>query len=385
MKVLIFRSRRLSYDSSWYFMEMFARGMRSLGVEVTVFELGQDLEKQEQELKTLTRQQFDGIFDVNSVLPSVLLDEKYYPDYFDAPFYELIVDHPLHVHPSLNKPLKNHRVICLDRYHKEYIETYYPHIQKVYVMPFGGIPAEEFGEVSPTTGQEKIQLLFPGTYTPLSYYEQQLDSMGDSCLELAKEVLMEYRGGCKLPIDQLFRQMGNTDDTLFTMQMYKERHVDRYVREWYRENLIQMLLKRGIVLDVSGFRWEMYEGEGKEYLRVHPPCSYPQQLALLRSSKVVLNCQPFFWDGPHDRILNAMCNQSVALTDSCEFLEREFVPDKELLVYDRNQPEEFADMVEEWLQKPQVLEEIAWNGYKSASKNHTWYRRVEVLLREIHQ
>ena len=92
--------------------------MKRQGISVRPFLLSEDIAGQEEELRALTREHFDGIFDINSRLPKVMLDDRYYLDYFDAPFFHMIIDHPMHLHYSLQIPLRNYYVLCLDRYHQ---------------------------------------------------------------------------------------------------------------------------------------------------------------------------------------------------------------------------------------------------------------------------
>ena len=91
MRVLVFESKRLGYDSSWCFAEMICRGLEQCGVSVKRFILEEDIAGQERELRKLTEEHFDGMIDINSLLPHVLLDDRYFPDYFDAPFFQFIV------------------------------------------------------------------------------------------------------------------------------------------------------------------------------------------------------------------------------------------------------------------------------------------------------
>lgn len=404
MNFLVFQSKRLSYDSSWCFMEMLRRALEHLGAQVVVFPLEEEIESREKELLSLCSMDFDGIFDVNSILPSLKYGEEYYLNCFDAPFYQLIVDHPMHVHPSLMVPLKNHVVLCLDRQHKEYLQKQYPHLKKVYYMPFAGIPAEEFltGELdSPDKEADRLlqvnkgkscvlpmearpyNILFPGTYTPLDYFWQQMDAHGDYYSEIAEEILREYRQGGTEAIDVLYREKAGSDGDFFAMKMYKARFVDRYIRQWYREQVLRALLRQKITVDVVGMRWEMYQGEGREYLRIHEPCTYAGQLSMLAQSKLVLNVQPLFQDGPHDRVMNAMMNRSVPVTDSCCFLEEQFICGRELYIYDRNQPDIMAEWVRSALKDVPALEDMAENAFKKVSEGHTWYSRVAALWHDI--
>lgn len=384
MRVLVFESKRLGYASSWCFAEMICRGLELCGVSVKRFSLEEDIAGQEQELKKLTGEQFDGIIDINSLLPHVVLDDKYFLDYFDAPFFHFIVDHPMHLHSSLVIPLKHYRVICLDYYHKEYLEHHYPHIEKVYVFPFGGISASEFTEEAPefvAMQDRKYDVLFPGTYTPSGYYRTQMEHASDFQYEIAQDILCQYRQGSRRPMEELFAEQ-TKDQDFFALQMYNARMIDRYIREWYREFVLNELLCAGIHVDVVGSRWELFRSGAPQNLHIHPPCSYPEQLMLLGQSRMVLNVQPLFWDGVHDRVVNAMANYSIALTDSCGFIEREFEEGKELLVYDKNNPGKVAHMVCELLQSPDKLEKMAVHA-KNAVSRHSWTAHIENFLESL--
>lgn len=383
MRILIFRSKRLSYDSSWCFAEMLCRSFRRQGCSVKLFLLSDDIAQQECELKNLTTEHFDAVFDINSMLPNVMLDDDYYLDLFDAPFYHMIVDHPMHVHYSLNIPLKNYHVLCLDRHHKKYIEQYYPHIKQVHFFPFGGIPASEFNPEAVTkkpAGDRQIDLLFPGTYTPLDYYRQQIEAISSEQWEMAQHMLSLMKSGCEKEIDELFRDEILPDTDFFPLKMYKSRLIDRYIREWYRQSILQRLLQAGIHIHVMGFRWEMFHPSAASGLTILPPCSYTRQLQVLSESKMILNIQPLFQDGPHDRIMNAMINHSVAVTDQCMYMKEYFTPQKDYIAYNKNDPEGAADQISILLKETDRLDEIIQNGCQKVSNMHSWEHRIKKLL-----
>ncbi len=383
MNLLLFESKRLSYDSSWYFMEMLRKGFENLGAKVTIFVL-EDLDRQEEELLALCQKRFDAVFDTNSALVSAKIDDSYYLDTFEAPFYHFIVDHPLHVHGALNVPLKDYHVICLDAYHKAYIEQYYSHIKNVIVMPFGGIDSREFTKKEFVPMEKRpIQILFPGTFTPLEYYRGQMDAHGEHYWEMTQEILKEYQQGSSKPIHQLFQEISQSDEDFFALKLHKARYIDKYIREWYRQRIINALLEKDVIVDVVGFRWEMYQGKNVKKLRKHSPCTYGEQIQMLGQSKMVLNVQPLFLDGVHDRVMNTMMNHSVAVTDSCEFLERNYIPEKEVVLFDKNAPEKMASWVAENAGKDMVLQEIQEKAYQKSKAHHSWYKRTENLMENI--
>lgn len=386
MKVLIFQSKRLSYDSSWCFAEMLCRSFRRQGISVKPFFLSEDIAGQEEELRALTMEHFDGIFDINSRLPNVMLDDRYYPDYFDAPFFHMIVDHPMHLHYSLQIPLQNYYVLCLDRYHREYIKAHYPHIKKVFFFPFAGIPASIFTpDISSgiPVKDRPVDLLFPGTYTPLDYYREQMENVSSDQWEMTEHILSEMRKGSTDTIDELYRREILPDTDFFPLKLHKSRLIDRYIREWYREEILHTLLEAGINVHVMGFRWEMFDTKYSSNLVIHPPCSYIEQLNALTKSKMTLNVQPLFQDGPHDRVMNAMMNRSAAVTDGCDYLSEHFKAGKDLIRYDKNKPEEAAQQILGLLKDIDRLEYIAENGYQRVLKTHTWDQRIQNFVRKI--
>ena len=377
MRVLIFETKRLSYDSSYYFMEMLRRGMERMGVEVTVCCL-EEVEQQEQELESFCGQHWDAVIDVNSILPRLKMDEAYYLDCLDAPFYHMIVDHPMHLHETLRIPLKRYYVVCLDRYHAEYLRRQYSHLSGVHCLGFAGIEAGEFADAAPVLPmkQRPIRLLFPGTFTPLSYYKEQMEAHTEGYAAVAQEILQAYHSGSRKPLEELFVEKTESDGEFLAMKMYKARYIDKYIREWYRQSIWKALLAQGVEMDVVGFRWEMVPGYSEKQLRRHKPCSYATQLQMLGQSRMVLNIQPSFMDGVHDRVMNAMLNRSVVVTDGCEYLEDHYDEEQEYLRFDRNRPEEMARRVRTLLEDTDRLEEIAENARKKASAHDTWYQRA---------
>lgn len=385
MKVLIFQSKRLSYDSSWCFAKMLCRSLKRQGISVRLFLLSEDIAGQEEELRALTLDHFDGIFDINSRLPNVMLDDRYYLDYFDAPFFHMIVDHPMHLHYSLQIPLQNYYVLCLDRYHQNYIKTYYPHIKEVIFFPFAGILAGDFTPDIPLNIPVKdrpVDLLFPGTYTPLGYYREQMENISNDQWEMTEHILSKMKQGSTGTIDELYRQEILPDTDFFPLKLHKSRLIDRYIREWYREEILQALLEAGIHVHVMGFRWEMYDTKHSSRLVLHPPCSYVEQLCALTESKMILNVQPLFQDGPHDRVMNAMMNRSVAITDSCDYLAEHFKAGEDLILYDKNNPQEAAQQISGLLKDADRLEMIAANGYQKTVQMHTWDQRIHNFVRK---
>ena len=97
---------------------------------------------------------------------------------------------------------------------------------------------------------------------------------------------------------------------------------------------------------------------------------------------MILNVQPLFQDGPHDRVMNAIMNRSVSITDSCDYLAEHFREGEDLILYDKNNPQEAAQQISGLLKDVDRLEMIAANGYQKTVQMHTWDQRIHNFVRK---
>lgn len=378
MKVLLFKIRGLCYNSSNIFIDELYNSFEKLGVNTEICCVD-NIEEESSVLEKYIGKTYDAVIDINSVLPAASYEDIPYPDLINAPFINLIVDHPMHLHPLLNISLKNNYVVCLDEMHKEYISKYYPNIKNVLVMPLGASKAAETIDFD----ERQYNILFPATYTPLAYFREQLDSMGDDYLSIADRILDMIEHGAKPDIPALFTLTTGTDNDFFALKMYKARYIDRYIREVHRQTILDKLLSMGLKIDALGHRWDMYDNKYKNNLNIHPACSYLDALNMIGNSKVVLNVQPLFITAPHDRIFNSMINGAVSLTNSADYLDKSYKPGQDYLLYDLYEPSLSIDRLFDTLNDCNCLKDISGSAYQNVYQNDTWNCRALTLYNFI--
>ena len=98
LKILVFETRKLCYDSSVTFTHELCKSLEKLGVEVELCQID-DIEKESSKLEQYIGKKYDAVIDMNSVLSAAIYNDEHYPDLIDAPFINFIVDHPMHLHP----------------------------------------------------------------------------------------------------------------------------------------------------------------------------------------------------------------------------------------------------------------------------------------------
>ena len=195
MKVLIFTTRQLCYNSGYYFAHRIGEELEKLGIECEYCEIpeyaipsagtqiaqpaienaGKSVDEEaEKMLESYIGKEYLAILDFNSKLPRLILDdESYYLDSIDAPFYNFILDHPLYHHSTLDCKLKNYYAFSIDENHCKYIQNFYPHIKAVYQVALGAenvISLENLQE-------KKKSILIMVTYRNPDIYMKQIYNM----------------------------------------------------------------------------------------------------------------------------------------------------------------------------------------------------------------
>ena len=374
--LLFFKLREVCYDSYLYFADSLMHELAALGYAITCFDNTKPLEQIEQ----FSGCHFDGIFDFNSNLPRIMTDsDEYFLDTIDGPFYDVILDHPLYHHDSLKIPLKDYHVICLDENHQHYIETNYPHIQSVDVLQMTGS-----GLSTPPAplAARKFDVLFTGTYTPLS---EIIDVIDRSPVFLRDNIhrlidCMKRDPGLTME-DALTRLAIDTKDEVilenFPLHMQAYFTVDSYLRAYYRQEVIRTLLDADIPILVCGHGWEDFSCRGIKNLQIGGSFAFQDTFRIMERSRILLNVMPLFKAGSHDRIYSSMLNGCVTVTDLSEWLTREF--QDELVTYDLAHLDALPGLITDLLSDPQKMQEIAASGYTTATSCHTWKNRAKAL------
>lgn len=381
MNFLIFEMRTVCYNSYLYFGDSLGSALTNLGHNVEYFKVDEnDLD----ELEKYCGKHYDALIDFNSDLPKALMDDdSFFLDHVDAPFFDIILDHPLYHHDSLKNKLSNFHVICLDEYHKNYIQKYYPHIKSVTVTPMTGELA--FGKEKIEWDQfenRKYDILFSGTYTAPARLEKAIKEMPDSIVETVYELIEMLKADNSLTIEEAVDTLSETeiydyinlDKPLHTQTFYL---ADAYVRCLNRKKLVEALDRCEHELHLFGALWEELP---LKHATIHRELPFNLTFTVFTKAKISVNIMPNFKAGSHDRVFSSQLNGAVSLTDPTILLQKEYKNKENILFFDLNNIAESTSIVDESLRDLDKLKKIAQAGYEVASKNHTWTEIAKKLL-----
>lgn len=384
MKFLIFEMKTVCYNSYLYFGDSLGNALTKLGHSVEYFKVDEDALD---DLEKYVGKSYDALIDFNSDLPRALMDDdSYFLDHVDAPFYDIILDHPLYHHDSLKNKLQNFHVVCLDAKHKDYILKYYPHIKSVDVTPMTGELA--FGQEHINWDEfenRPYDILFSGTYTDPTRLETSIHKMPEFLQENVYTLIDMMKADSSLTIEDAVDTLAeneiydyiNSDKPLHTQTFYL---ADAYVRCLNRKKLVQALDKCDKTIHIFGSLWEELELKNAE---IHREIPFNLTFTVFAKSKISVNIMPNFKAGSHDRVFSSQLNGSVSLTDPTTLLKKEYTDKDNILFFDLNDIDASTTIVNDSLKDLSNLKKIAQAGFEVASKNHTWTNIATIILNSI--
>ncbi len=384
MKILIFEMKTVCYNSYLYFGDSLGAALSKLGHTVEYFKIDEDALD---DLEKYIGSSFDALIDFNSDLPRALMDDdSYFLDHIDAPFFDIILDHPLYHHDTLKNQLKNFHVVCLDSRHKDYIVKYYPHIQSVSVTPMTGELA--FGQDSiDWSNWEKrpYDIIFSGTYTDPTRIETAIKKLPDLITQNVFELIDMMKADNSLTIEEAVDRLSenefydyiNSDKPLHTQVFYL---ADTYIRCLNRKKLVLALDNCGHKPHLFGGLWEELELKNAV---LHREIPFNLTFTVFAKSKISVNIQPNFKAGSHDRVFSAQLNGAASLTDPTTLLRQEYSDMNNILFYSLDDIEAVSEKVNSALLNPSELKKIAQEGYEIASQKHTWANIADIILKDL--
>lgn len=374
------------YDSTAVFLQEMAERMESMGWEVSILD-GRDVEGYDARRERVLQETFDVIFTVNGMLleeGSALgrqLLQKGEPVYCTY-----LMDHPFIHYERLKNEYPRIFVLSPDRAHVEYTDTYLKNIWGTAFLPHGGCS----GSKNRPYAQREIDISFMGSFVPsqevwkgFGRYPQQMRQLMEA---MAQWLVENPDQTLESAAHQIFGRYGvEVSEEQFPEVFCEFREVDRYVRSYFREQVIRTLTESGIRVDVYGDGWEKFPAQARDYLAIHPAVGYEESLDVIGNTKISLNVMPWFKDGSHDRVFTAMMCGAVCLTDGSRYLEEVLQETENVYFYSLKGLKYLPKKVQRILDDGEMSARVAGNGRKEALDFHTWEKRADEVIDYLEQ
>lgn len=310
----------------------------------------------------------------NNVGINILTNDRFYWDVKQVKLYNILVDPPQWFTNVFDWKIKSMETVVVDRQHCEFIHKYYPE-QKCFFLPHGGIRLAR--EDVPYRERRMEVAYFANNKTSVS--------LGTDLERMIYDLLVKYPDMSMDGIYDLFLQ-----DQEFNFDLIQERELLELlyentfyaVKEFFQKKIITAIAGAGIDLHIFGANWECFEGEFPDNVTFHGEITPKECIESMKESKIILNVQPWFKDGAHERIFNAMLNGAVCFTDESTYLKERFQDMENIVFYRLDHLDALADKLKMLLGHPLLAEKIIANQKKAAAQD-TWRDRLnEILIRE---
>lgn len=373
-KIIIFES---SIDSLRTFARLMAEGFKEIGYQVLMADMENTAETAKEVYEFAEYGKTSALFFNQTGLNLLTENGDSIWNELDVDCYNYIVDHPMYYHAAIIFPIRRLTFLCVDKYHQEYIQRFYPGQVRSFFLPLAGIPSIK--ETIPFE-ERSMDILFTGEYMIDNNVEYHLHGLEKGVRQLWLECFELLCSKTYLTLEQgveyCLKKMGielPEEDLRDTIRLFQD--MDGMLRSRMRGEVIRTLANAGIKVHVYGGGWQFLDCR-QENLIVHDRIPFDETIPLMADARIILNVMPWFKYGAHDRIYSAMLNGGVCLTDGSEYLDRTITDGKEVLFYSLDQLEELPDKVENYLQKTEDLKGIAHRGYLYAKDSQTWQYRA---------
>ncbi len=303
------------------------------------------------------------------------------------PCINLFVDHPYWYHNILMRMPANGIALCIDRNHMNYVHRFYPNIGSNGFLAHGGTLI--CPNPAPVAGR-RIDILYAGSLLA-DHIPAQIDFSGwnfpaQQIWDRSVERLMAHpedtveavleqellRAGICLSDEELRRFISTCSP------------IERVVSSRYRERIVRSIAQAGIRMELYGDGWGNCDWISLPNVHYGGRVSPGEILSMMQESKLVLNTLPWFKEGSHERVFNAMLAGAAAVSETSGYLEEVLSPEA-WISFDLTEkslsalPQRIAGL----LADESRLQEIASAGYELALASHTWEARAEELHRDL--
>lgn len=372
MLIGLLKSTEICYNSLNYFMECIEKTLNYNGIQTEwIVEFDENV----------LMKKWDAIVGINRDLPSIRLEDgTFFVDLLGCPIFDFLVDAPYYHHYSLESHTENLHVIVLDQGHVEYCRKYYSPLKSVTMACLLGPVAEERAYKD-----RKIDVLFSGWLPDMEEYKQKIhaeyagkwqESLFEKLLEIG---VAEPDLSTEQALQLLLQANGieYSDADWKSLMNFFGVHSEFWLRGYYREKVISTLVNYGLNVHVVGGGWNKLYPECPSNLTVQESVEFAEVAKLTANAKIVLNVMPWFKDGMHDRILSAMMNGAVCVTDGSSYIKSHFVNGEDMIIYNLKEIDKLPMQIEQLLQNETQAQCIAERGKKKVFENYSWNKIVE--------
>jgi hypothetical protein len=310
---------------------------------------------------------------MNGVYMEELSDDNRY-----SRIVPMFVDHPVLHSERLKYAHASYAVLFADGNWVKYVQRYRKDVPNPVFLPLGGVKTK--GEAVPF-GERENKIVFFGSCQSVSHLEDRINT--HEYADLIRQIVARLKKNTNMTIEDVVEQMekeNQIDYTIHNIVFHSNifEIVDSYIRYFFRREVLMTVIRAGLPIDIYGWNDAVLEEFPNAMMKDSVPFDRMQEIC--KQVKFVLNVQPWTKSGTQERVFNAMLCGAIAVTDEADYLRKQTVDERDLLLYNLDHLEQLPDKLRYYMEHEEEAEGIAASGQELALSKHTWEHRAQELL-----
>ena len=378
------------------FGDMVAEGLRQNGAKVTIFTVN-DPAFAETIFKTIEPADVDLVLSITLHSVYFKIDGEYLFAKIPTRYGIFFLDAPIYFTKEIDE-LANYMpddslLLFIDANHtkqmRHYLDTHHAGKFVTAFFPHGGqvtscelTPKEErstdlvvFATLddqisSSFSRSDNWQKAFPDlSQTPFAHQRQRIVELSDSLIHGNYSTDLIEQLQTELEIEDLYANEANAN-----LASIFDSFLKRYRRLFLIKELLESPYARQLNISFYGTGWERL-GVLPKHWQTFKPILYSSQFELFNKAKCVLNLDPNWATGTHDRVFNTMSAYSLAITNDNDYTRIIFDNESDCVTYKsaRELPDKIEHSLANW-------ETIVQRGHLNFSMNFTWKNRCLSII-----
>ncbi len=179
---------------------------------------------------------------------------------------------------------------------------------------------------------------------------------------------------------RISREMLQNIDLSKLLQM-----VEMKIRAKDKIDLLSAFKEHTIHIFGSGINASEWKDTLKGNFIFHPEIKFDEALKIMSQSKIVLNSVPTIRFGGHERLFYAYQMGALPFTTFTPFVDKEFKPGENILVYYPPHYNDLDKMAAAVLNDEAKRKRMVESGRAVVEKTHTWDNRAQELITQLNQ
>lgn len=303
-------------------------------------------------------------------------------DTLGIPFYGILGDHPVNNMVRIKNAPKITKFTCMDSENIKFFEKYFPE-RPIMMMPKTGILGKNYKETC--FADRSIDILFVGTLIDPSIVKKSWMNLNPIIIEIMDEIserMIKY--SITLDIDDELSKEFNKKNLGWVCnndRFYIHSQIERYVRHHKRYELVKKLGESELEVVVIGDTSEYSKLNKSGRLIIKDKLDYQELLDLFNDCKMLVNMTGHLLNGVTERILSAMINGVVVVTERDKFAIEHFSDKEDIILYNLNKFQDTIKDIKWYLNNIQKLSEISRKGQELALREFDFRHSLLPLYR----